>query len=102
MIQIGIDVVDSDVPLLVSQQSLVRMKGILNFEQATLTIQDGITVQLGRTPSGHIMIPGIRFGRQCPHEAINHSHEVYAASLEAKATKLTIPQLKKLHLQLAH
>ena len=59
VIQLRIDVVDTDLPLLLPQQSLVRMDGVLNFERSTLTIREHIIAHLGRTPSVHIITPGV-------------------------------------------
>ena len=58
VLPIRVDVVDSEVPMLISHESLCRMKGIIDFESRTLQIPNIGKIELTKTNSGHLMIQG--------------------------------------------
>ena len=58
VLPIRVDVVDSDVPMLISHESLCHMKGIIDFESCTLQIPNIGKIDLAKTKSGHLMIQG--------------------------------------------
>ena len=55
-IQLAVEVVDSNVPLLISNTSLMKMKAVLDFENAKVTIF-GNDHPVGIASSGHYVIP---------------------------------------------
>ena len=58
VLPIKVDVVDSNVPMLISHESLKHMKGSLDFGSRKLIIPDVAEIKLTNTCSGHLMIQG--------------------------------------------
>ena len=58
ILPIRVDVADSEVPMLISHESLCRMKGIIDFESCTLEIPNIGKIESIKTHSGHLVIQG--------------------------------------------
>ena len=91
-VMIQTDVVDSDIPLLLSKPDMKRFGLQINMENDTAKIFDKI-VDLGSTPSGHYFIP--------IKECNINIDEVYFA-IEDKSYEEKKKIVQKLHRQFAH
>ena len=60
ILPIWVDVVDSNLHLVIFHESLRKMKGSIDFQNSALAILAGLDIQLTRTPSGRLMIPGAK------------------------------------------
>ena len=105
-LQLRVHVVKENIPLLISRESLAKLQATLNFRDSTLVIKERMIIQLCRTPSGHLMLPG----RRGESRSRNHvfegdtilGNQVYAAVLDVPLPELSKEELKKLHLNLGH
>ena len=102
ILPICVDVVESNVPMLVSYESLKKMKGSLNFLTACLTILSGITIQLSATPSGHLMIQGSKAVQKLTPEMTKNHESIFTMEIRLPVSSLTFEELKRIHLQLGH
>ena len=92
------DVVDSDIPLLLSKVAMKRAKTKLNFENDTVTML-GKTLQLKCTSSGHYFIPITRPLLEI--DGIDHII-LFVKDIESKNTQEKVKIVKKLHRQFSH
>lgn len=60
VIQLQIHVVNSNATLLISRQSLIHMQASLDSPTSLLTVDGDYKIQLKQTPSGHLMLSGVR------------------------------------------
>ena len=58
ILTIRVDVVSAVVPMLIAQPALVGMAGKLDFHTLLLELPQKLTIQLKKSPSGHILLPG--------------------------------------------
>ena len=92
------DVVDTDIPVLISREALVRMHATLCFTSNRLYLSSGF-IQLLMTPSGHLGLPA-KF-KSTPTISIVDKEWIFAASSN-EAKLLTRAEVKKIHIQLGH
>ena len=97
-VDVSVDIIDKDIPLLLSRESMKKAKMKLNFRNDT-AIVFGEKVKLKLTKSGHYTIPLTR-----PIQLLNEfeSDENYKFTLVLKHCPDSKRQAKKLHLQFAH
>ena len=65
-------------------------------------IHDKLRLQLVNTPSGHLAIPGVRYGEQQSGSANVLENQVYAAELDIQNTESTKGELGEIHCNLGH
>ena len=94
---LGVDVIKAEIPLLLSMNSLLKAKAILNTPNNTLTLLDQ-TVPLIVTSSGHYIFP-LNEKREIMNKTINNCHEIVLHVSEEKSKEWIA---KKLHRQFAH
>ena len=97
-VDISVDIINKDIPLLLSRESMKKAKMELNFKTDT-AIVFGEKVKLKLTKSGHYTIPLTR-----PIQLLNEfeSDENYKFTLVLNHCPDSKRQAKKLHLQFAH
>ena len=95
-------IVKEDAQLLISRESLSRLGATLDFKDSSLRIHNQLRIQLAKTPSGHLMLPGSRFGNHQSDSNKIFRNRAYAASLDITATELNKEELRKIHLHLGH
>ena len=71
ILPVRVDVVDSEVPMLISHESLCKMKGKIDFESCTLQIPSIGKINLIKTKSGHLMIQGKGKRKSCQTQRFN-------------------------------
>ena len=95
-----------DAPLLLSRESLSRLNATINFRDSTLRIHEDLRIKLNRTPSGHLVLPGIRESKNDRSQSnLTDSilgGQIYAASLDVPTTQIAKADLRKIHLHLGH
>ena len=106
-ITVAVDVVPSEVPLLISKQSLEAMKGTLDFSKATLCILNGLTIHLKNLASGHISLPAVPQGEVAPQYRVDESSQswpisVFTVGNTNELIPVTDAELEKIHKHLAH
>ena len=92
---IEFDIIDSDIPLLMSKSAMKKMKMKINLENDTVDIW-GTTLELETTNSGHYLLPLLG-----ETEEVNISW-VLAVDFETISEKEKYHQMKKLHKQFGH
>ena len=102
IVPVKVDVVDSNVPMLISHESLVRMKGSIDFASCTLMIPSVAEIKLTNTSSGHLMIQGTRPSQQVQRLMQRENHPIYVMELKLPARVLSEGEIKKIHVQLGH
>ena len=103
VLKLRIHAVDSNVPMLISRQSLTHVNESLNFSTSILSMNGDLEAQLKQTPSGHLAFPGLRGSKKSLSLESPIVHQsVYDASLGEPMEELSITQLKKEHRQLGH
>ena len=90
---IEFDIIDSDIPLLMSKNAMKKMK--INLENDTIDIW-GATLELETTNSGHYLLPLLGEA-----EEINIAW-VYAVDFETISEREKFQKMKKLHRQFGH
>ena len=101
-LQIEVHIVTEDVPLLISRDSLSRLGDVLDFRESSLQMGNGLKIQLVKTPSGHLMLPGKRNERNRRNEKNLLGNTIYAAALDVPTAALSKEELRKIHLHLGH
>ena len=91
------DVVESDIPLLLSKASMKRAKTRLHFDTDTVTIL-GKTLKLKCTSSGHYFIP---ITRPLIEKGGDHI-TLFVRNIESKSTQEKVKIATKLHRQFSH
>ena len=92
---IDFDLIDSDIPLLMSKKAMKKMKMRIDLEKDTACIW-GTTVELKTTNSGHYLLSLLGDA-----EEVNIAW-VLAINLEILSEKEKLKQMKKLHKQFGH
>ena len=88
-IMLNTEVIKSDIPMLLSKQSMKNMGMVLDFLNDTVTIE-GKLINLSETSSGHYVIPLLR----------NHYHETHITLQLPKNEENMKKTIIKLHRQL--
>ena len=94
--------VKGNIPLLISRESLSRLDATLNFRESILKVKNDVDIQLIKTPSGHLMLPGLRAK---PGENLAQSplgNQIYANTLDVPMAAISKEELRKIHLHLGH
>ena len=106
VIQLRIHVVKENGPLLISRDPLANLKATLNSIDSALAVKNQLEIQLDRTPSGHLMLHGIRETKPAIARPAKHDHilgeQVYAAALDVPMPELSKEDVGKWHLALRH
>lgn len=89
---ISVDVIDADIPLLMSKKDMKKMGMVINLTTDKATVK-GKEIQLETTSAGHFILPLL--------EKQDH-FEVLAVDLKRLDEKDKIKALRKLHLQFGH
>ena len=99
-----IDVVQAVVPMLVAQPALTRMAGRIDFSNLQLELPSKLVIQLIRSPSGHILLPGTPVAQLTRGAQRTNPECVYPVIQQETPSlrTLTDSQVKKIHLQLGH
>ena len=97
-----VDVVSAVVPLLISQQALTNMEGIMNFSSFTLQIPMRYTIQLQKSSTGHVLLPGI-----INQTALDLKHDNSICLFPIRQTNVALRvladrEITKIHIQLGH
>ena len=85
ILPVQVDAVDSDAPMLISHESLCKMKGSIAFESRTLKIPNIGSIKLYHTKSGHLAIQGARPTKNLSDSLSQRGHAVYMAQMELPA-----------------
>ena len=96
------DVVESNVPLLISHESLHKMKGSIDFGESSLTLGTCQKIKLIQTPSGHLMISGRETSERTVLGIQSKIENVFAMEIRLPVESLDLAELKRIHLQLWH
>ena len=99
-LKIKVHIVTEDVPLLISRDSLARLGTVLDFSESSLRMGNGLKIKLFKTPSGHLMLPGIRSELNQSANKKLFGHAIYAAALDVPTAELSKEELRKSHLHL--
>ena len=102
VLPVRVDVVDSDVPMLISHESLCNMKGIIDFESRTLKIPNIGKIKLNRAKSGHLMIQGTRPSHEVIKVLADRGHPIYMTEMKLPVRILSKDEVAKIHVQLGH
>ena len=95
IISIEVDIVDAAIPMLISLESLQRMHAVIDFQELQLTMHNEWTIPLIQTPSGHLMLNGIRA------KVSDKPQKIYAvAKTEVAPRVLTYQELRRIHVSL--
>ena len=108
-VTIATDVVDADIPLLISVESMKRAQIVVNFHTDEAIIM-GRKVKLQKTSSGHLSLPlKVTDSRNRSGEIVldEEVYEVMDAeecmiSIESADTQERMKALRKLHMQMGH
>ena len=92
---IEFDIINSDIPLLMSKKAMKTMKMRIDLEKDTACVW-GVTIDLKTTESGHYLLPLLGDA-----EEVNIAW-VFAINLETISEKEKLKQMKKLHKQFGH
>ena len=100
VLPICVDVVNSNVPLLVSHESLGKMKGSIDSGDSSLTIVGRVKIKLITTPSGHLMIGGSKASEALSKIGKYTAESIFALEIRLPLRTLCLGDLKRIHLQL--
>ena len=102
ILPIRVDVVNSDVSMSISHESLRMVKCPIGFSSSTLAIPLAAEIKLRNTKTGHLMIQGRRPNDKTPNELSMKNHSVYAMEMELPARLLSEEEITQIHFQLGH
>ena len=97
VIKMEIDIVGSDIPLLISKKAMKKMKMVLDMNTDTATVF-GSKIDLVTTTSGHYCLPLL--GKQ--HQEEVRIEEVFAVNLKQIPESEQLKWMTKLHRQFGH
>ena len=95
-IKIMTDVIDSEIPLLISKKAMKKAKCVLDFKNDKVEIL-GTKIDLYCTNSGHYYVPLVR-----PLEKVQCSEILFVRSLKQKSYEEKVQIARKLHRQFSH
>ena len=90
-----VDVVDSREPILISHDSLRKMKGPIDFPESILTIASVIKIKSIRHLSPHLMIPCRKPPPDLSHGINLKTESVFAMAIRLQAKSRAMGELKK-------
>lgn len=99
ILPIQVDVVDSDVPMLISHEYLSKMQGSIDFESCALEIPNIGKIKLSRAKAGHLMIQGERPTEELVDTLSLRGHAVYMTEIKLPARMLS-EEVAKIHVRL--
>ena len=99
---IKVDVVNSNVPMLISHESLKRVKGPIAFASCALVIPWVAEIKLTNTRSGHLMIQGTLPTNEVRKMLSQENHPIYVMELKLPVIVLAEEEIRKIHAQLGH
>ena len=102
VLPVTVDVADSNAPMLISHESLKRMKGPIDFSSCKLAIPFVAEIQIANTCSRHLMIQGKRPTQQVQNLSTTVNHPIYVMELKLPARVLSEGEIRKIHVQLGH
>ena len=103
ILRLKIHVVNENVPLLISRESLAALGATLDFRESTLWVHNQLKIQLTHTPSGHLMLPGARITQDNHRSDSILGNQVYiGSSIDVPRTSISKEELRKIHLHLGH
>ena len=104
VVTIRVDVVDAAAPMLIAQPALARMAGKIDFSTLLSELPAGLAIQLIKSPSGHVLLPGTPVSHQTGKAREMNPKVAYPMSQQEHNTVrvLADAQVKKIHLQLGH
>ena len=97
-----VDVVAAVVPLLISQQALANVQGRMDFSRFTLEIPNRCTIWLIKSPTGHVLLPGIVSADSLLTPPKEQIHVFPAQQMNNGKRALKDEQVRKIHQQLGH
>ena len=101
-LKIKVHIVTENVPLLISRDSLTRLGAMLDFKSSSLMVHNKLRIQLIKTPSGHLMLPGSREINPVQKTDDIFGNQVYATTLDVPINEPSKDELRKIHLHLGH
>ena len=88
--------------MLISHESLKRMKGPIDFASCKLVIPSVAEIKLSNTFSGHLTIRGKRPNQKVQKLSAAENRQIYVMELKLPARVLSGDEIKKIHAQLGH
>lgn len=96
------DVVNSNAPMLISHESLKRMKWPMSFSPYALMIPSVAKTRLTNTHSGHLMIHGMRPSAKLRDELARKNLPIYVTELKLPTRVLSEEEIRQIHAQLGN
>ena len=97
-----VDVVAALIPMLISQQALSHMEGKMDFSRFTLELPGLCTIQLTRSSTGHVLLPGFINQDSLDYQIPSQHHLFPMQQTTLPLRQLTDAEVLKIHQQLGH
>ena len=102
VLPIRVDVVNSDVAMLVSHESTRRMQRSIGFSERAVSIPSAAAIKLSNAKSGHLAIQGRRPSEKVSWKLSLENHPLYVMEMELPSRLLSGDEIAKIHAQLGH